>query len=78
MWKAIGTFIIDIFTDAKGRPEIKIILGVPIIIIAVGYGIKTHDWTGFSALMGFGVGLIGGTAITDALIDRAPTSSKEM
>jgi len=72
-------FLKEIFTDAKGRIEVKIVLGVPIIIIAVVYGIfsavvlKAPDWTGFGALSGLGIGLIGGTAVTDAIIDNQRT-----
>jgi len=77
-------FLIEVFTDANGRPEIKMILGVPIIIIAVFYGIfssvimNSPDWTGFGALSGLGLALIGTTAVADSLIDRNnyPASSK--
>jgi mannose/fructose/N-acetylgalactosamine-specific phosphotransferase system component IIC len=67
----IARFILEIFTDTQNRPEIKVILGVPIIIIAVVYGLVTGDWkVGFLYLSGLGVGLIGGTAITDAVLDN--------
>jgi hypothetical protein len=63
-------FIVEIFTDAKGRPEIKVILGVPILIAAVVYGISSHDWVGFAALSGFAVSLLTATTIADAQIDK--------
>lgn len=63
-----------IFTDAKGRVEIKIILGVPIAIAAVIYGMISRDWAGFNSLSVFAGGLLGVTAIADALIDfKKPT-----
>jgi len=58
-----------IFTDALGRPEIKTILGVPIAIGAVIYGMISKDWAGFDKLAIFAGGLLGVTAVTDALID---------
>jgi hypothetical protein len=67
LWK----IIVEVFTDAQGRPEIKNILGVPIIVIAVIYGIKSRDWVGFTALSGFGVGLLVGSTVADSLIDSS-------
>ena len=67
-------FFAEIFTDTKGRPEIKMILGVLFVLIGLGYGIYAAlhgkaDWTGFTAITGFGVTLIGATAIADAAND---------
>jgi hypothetical protein len=61
----------EIFTDAAGRIEIKMILGVPMFIAAVVYGIIARDWVGFGALMGSALGLMGITAVGDAAIDKA-------
>lgn len=66
--------IIEIFTDANKRPEIKNILGVPIIVAAVIYGIISRDWVGFTALSGFGVGLLFGSTIADAKLDATKIS----
>ena len=61
----------EIFTDAAGRIEIKMILGVPMFVAAVVYGIIARDWVGFGALMGSALGLMGITAVGDAAIDKA-------
>jgi hypothetical protein len=64
-------FLSHIFTDAKGRPEIKTILGVPIIIVSVVFLLlKKIDIEQFKALAGFGGLLIGVTAIADGFIDH--------
>ena len=69
----------EIFTDAKGRPEIKNILGITATIIGLILGVlmvigvvpkSVIDWTGWIAYMGFASGLIVTTAITDAQIDK--------
>jgi hypothetical protein len=60
----------EIFTDAAGRIEIKMILGVPMFVAAVVYGIIAKDWVGFGALMGSALGLMGITAAGDAAIDK--------
>lgn len=64
------------FTDAKGRPEPKMITGVFLILAAVAYAIyaavikEKPDWTGFSALAGFGVTLMTASAVADGFNDR--------
>jgi len=69
-------FLKEIFTDAKGRPEIKMILGVPCAFVGLIIGILMllaripKDWTGFSIFMGVATGLIVTNAITDAQIDK--------
>lgn len=63
-------FLRGLFTDAKGRPEIKVVLGVPIILAAVVYGLASRDWGGFATVSAFGVGLLGGAAVADAAIDK--------
>lgn len=63
-------FLHGLFTDAKGRPEIKVVLGVPIILAAVVYGLVSRDWGGFATVSAFGVGLLGGAAVADAAIDK--------
>ena len=70
----IVKFVKEISTDALGRIEIKNVLGIPIIIAAVVYGICSKDWVGFAALFGGGVSLLTGTAIADAHIDKAQLS----
>ena len=68
-------FFVEVFTDTKGRPEIKMILGVLAILAAFAYGLyaaialKKPDWAGFGAVAGLGVTLIGATTIADAAND---------
>lgn len=63
-----------IFTDALGRPEVKMMLGAPLVIVSVVYGIATRDWIGFGALSGFAVSMLITTAAGDAVIDKAQIS----
>ena len=65
------TFFKEIFTDALNRPEVKMILGIPIAIAAVVYGLVARDWIGFAALSGFAASLIFATTAGDAAIDKA-------
>lgn len=59
----------EIFTDAKGRPEIKMIIGIPLLVAAVAYGMLSKDWLGFGALSGTALALAGLTTAGDAAID---------
>ena len=74
--KAFLAFLAEIFTDAKKRPEIKMILGVPAVFIGLVVGVLmligkvSKDWTGWGAFMGVAVGLIITNAVTDAAIDK--------
>lgn len=63
-------FFKEIFTDAAGRVEIKMILGVPLFFGAIAYGIVSKDWGGFGALMTVALALMGLTTVGDAVIDR--------
>lgn len=62
-------FFIEIFTDALGRPEVKMILGIPAFIVAVVYGAIVRDWIGYAAIMGTALTLIGFVTAGDAAID---------
>jgi len=73
-------WIKEIFTDSKGRPEIKNILGIPATLIGLVIGsiagIKSlivadfnYDWAGWGIFMGVAIGLIVTTAVTDGIID---------
>lgn len=66
----LAAILAHCFTDAKMRPEIKLVLGVPILITAVVYGIVSKDWIGFAALAGTAGTLLGITAVTDAALDK--------
>lgn len=70
MFTKIKNWIKEVFTDAAGRPEIKVILGVPITAGAVVYGMMSKDWDGFTKLSMLGGALLGTTAVTDAVIDH--------
>lgn len=63
-------FFKQIFTDAAGRPEIKMVIGVPAAIVAIVYGVVAKDWVGFGAIMGTALTLMGLTTAGDAVIDR--------
>lgn len=66
------------FTDAKGRPEPKMIMGVVLVLCAIAYAFYSAvikgrgDWTGVSALAGFGVTLMTASAVADGFNDRFP------
>lgn len=75
--KKIVELIKQICTDVKGRAEIKMILGVPIVILSVVYGIMTKDWEGFRYLFGAGILLMGVTAVTDTILDTSKTQEKK-
>jgi hypothetical protein len=62
--------LLSIFYDAAGRLEPKMILGIPILIAAVVYGMISRDWVGFGAVSALGLGLCGFTALADAGIDK--------
>jgi uncharacterized membrane protein YdjX (TVP38/TMEM64 family) len=64
-------FLAHIFTDAAGRPEVKMILGVPLFIVAVGFVLSTRDLAIFGVLMGTSLTLMGITAAADSAIDTA-------
>ena len=64
------TALSHLVTDAKMRPEIKLILGIPILVAAVVYGMVSRDWIGFGALSGVALLLFGITAAADAKIDK--------
>lgn len=61
----------QVFTDALGRPEVKMVLGVPTFIAAIVYVF----WTGNIPVAGFvaanALTLMGFTALADAAIDKA-------
>lgn len=66
----VMAFVGHFFTDAKLRPEVKMVIAVPLLIVAVIYGMATKDWVGFGAMSGVSLVLMGITAAGDAAIDR--------
>ena len=64
-------FFAHIFTDAAGRPEIKMILGVPLFIASVVEIFTLRDLAVFGVLMGTSLTLMGITAAGDAAIDKS-------
>jgi len=67
----------EIFTDALGRPEVKNMVGVPMLItgavvgILMLIGVVPANLTDWSVYMGFAAGLVTVTAIADAKIDAS-------
>lgn len=70
----------ELFTDAKGRPEPKNIIGIPATAIGILIGLArlcgafAFSFTDWLAFMGFSVGLITITAVADSRIDAGPPS----
>lgn len=69
-------FFKQIFTDAKGRPEIKNVIGIPAVVIGFVLGIvrlfgllsfTLADW---AVYMGVAISLLFVTAAADAAIDK--------
>jgi hypothetical protein len=60
----------DHFTDAKGRGELKIYLGLAFIGIAIARLFMDKGVAEFSVIAGMGFGLIGITALADHKIDN--------
>ena len=70
--KAVLAYLLGLITDAKGRPEPKMILGIPILVAAVVDLLIRRELAVFGALSGLGVALVSGAAIADASIDAQP------
>lgn len=68
--KMIADGLTHYATDAKGRPEIKNVLGIASIVGGGVYLFVTRDLAGCSALMGAGLALLGLTTYGDAQIDK--------
>ena len=64
------TFFKEIFTDAAGRPELKMILATIVFFVAIAYLAVKSDIAGFGALMGTALSLFGLTTAGDAAIDK--------
>ena len=70
-------WFIEIFTDAMGRPEIKNIIAVPMIVTGSVLGAArllnlwsmTFTFSDWLLFMGFFGGMIVTTAVTDAIND---------
>jgi len=61
--------ITDIATDALGRYEIKVLLGVPTFVAGIVYAMVTRDLAVAGFVSGNGLVLLGVTALADAKID---------
>jgi hypothetical protein len=68
--------ITSIFYDALGRLEPKMIIGVPLSVVAVCYGMLARDWVGFGAMFASALGLMGFTTAGDAAIDKAQIAAE--
>jgi hypothetical protein len=63
--------ILQLFTDAKDRPEIKYVLGTLGFIASFVYLFVTKDIGGFSAAAGVSVGLFVTGAVGDSVVDKS-------
>ena len=63
-------FVGQFFTDAKLRPEVKMVIAVPLLLVSIVYGMLAKDWVGFGAMSGVSLVLMGITAAGDAAIDQ--------
>ena len=71
----LGKFLSGCYTDAKGRPEPKMILGTLLILSSVAYLIIWKSLQGAEFIGGMGVALMGTCAIADGFNDyRMPPS----
>lgn len=70
-------FFKQIFTDAKMRPEIKNIIGIPAVVVGFALGVfrlfgalsfTLADW---AVYMGVAISLLFATAAADAALDKA-------
>ncbi len=70
-------FFKQIFTDAKMRPEIKNIIGIPAVVVGFVLGVlrlfgglsfTLADW---AVYMGVAISLLFATAAADAALDKA-------
>jgi hypothetical protein len=72
----------EVCTDALGRWEPKMLIGIPALIIGLLVGLvgvckfRELDWLGWGSYISVCVGLIVTTAVTDAKID-AKASDKD-
>ena len=62
--------VIDYFTDAKGRGEVKVVLGFSCIVIAFVRLFQDKGVEEFLAFMGAGLLLLGITALADHAMDK--------
>lgn len=67
----LKAFLNQVFTDSAGRPEVKVVLGVPLVLAAAIYLLAGGDLARFGALSGVGLSLLGVTAAADASYDKA-------
>lgn len=71
----LATFLIGCFTDVKGRPEPKNVLGFLFLVSALVYAFvfpNNHD--GFLSLAGTGTALLSVTTVADGRIDASCVS----
>lgn len=75
--KAFFVWLGGIFTDALGRPEVKMMLGVPAFVAAIVYVITTRDLAVAGFVAGNALTLMGFTAAADHKIDMAQIAQGE-
>ena len=71
------TGFFSMFYDAMGRIEPKMVIGLPMLTLAMVLGLVglcglfKVDWAGWSIFTGFCLGLVGWSAVGDSITDRA-------
>lgn len=75
--KAFFVWLGGIFTDAKDRPEVKMMLGIPTFIAAIAYVIIKRDLAVAGFIAGNALTLMGFTAAADHKIDMAQIAQGE-
>lgn len=69
--KKFFAWISQVFTDALGRPEVKMVLGVPTFLAAIVYVFATGNIPVAGFVAANALTLMGFTALADAAIDKA-------
>ena len=73
--KRLPKILAECYTDAKGRPEPKMVLGTALVLFSVVYLIVWKNLQGAEFIGGMGVALMGTCAIADGFNDyRMPPS----
>ena len=70
-------FLKGCITDAQGRAEAKMILGIALIVFCPVYLIVWKDLSGAEFIGALGGGLIGATAVADGFTDSKSSNTDD-